>query len=137
MVHKHNSQSPLTYIVFGIYRFSTFGAQRGATVLCNMDQEKKKRKVLLTLLTKKVNEVEVIQRKGSALEFATLLTQLEEIGQQVNLCNEKIQEVLLESDVSEEILTEELTNSQDYKDCLLYTSPSPRDLSTSRMPSSA
>ena len=29
---------------------------------------------------------------------------------------------------------------QDYdheKDCLLYTSPSPRDLSTSRMPSSA
>ena len=24
-----------------------------------------------------------------------------------------------------------------YKDCLLYTSPSPRDLSTSRMPSSA
>ena len=29
----------------------------------------------------------------------------------------------------------ELTN--DYNDCLLYTSPSPRDLSTSRMPSSA
>ncbi len=25
----------------------------------------------------------------------------------------------------------------DYTDCLLYTSPSPRDLSTSRMPSSA
>ena len=25
----------------------------------------------------------------------------------------------------------------DLKDCLLYTSPSPRDLSTSRMPSSA
>ena len=25
----------------------------------------------------------------------------------------------------------------DEKDCLLYTSPSPRDLSTSRMPSSA
>ena len=25
----------------------------------------------------------------------------------------------------------------DYKACLLYTSPSPRDLSTSRMPSSA
>ena len=24
-----------------------------------------------------------------------------------------------------------------FKDCLLYTSPSPRDLSTSRMPSSA
>ena len=26
---------------------------------------------------------------------------------------------------------------KDYKACLLYTSPSPRDLSTSRMPSSA
>ena len=31
-----------------------------------------------------------------------------------------------------------LTNlNQQFKDCLLYTSPSPRDLSTSRMPSSA
>ena len=27
--------------------------------------------------------------------------------------------------------------SKNLKDCLLYTSPSPRDLSTSRMPSSA
>ena len=34
---------------------------------------------------------------------------------------------------------EELENAVDdhYNDCLLYTSPSPRDLSTSRMPSSA
>ena len=30
-----------------------------------------------------------------------------------------------------------LQNAASYKDCLLYTSPSPRDLSTSRMPSSA
>ena len=30
-----------------------------------------------------------------------------------------------------------LTISSENKDCLLYTSPSPRDLSTSRMPSSA
>ena len=28
-------------------------------------------------------------------------------------------------------------NVANYEDCLLYTSPSPRDLSTSRMPSSA
>ena len=28
-------------------------------------------------------------------------------------------------------------HSDEYKPCLLYTSPSPRDLSTSRMPSSA
>ena len=32
--------------------------------------------------------------------------------------------------------TSEIEKVQDY-DCLLYTSPSPRDLSTSRMPSSA
>ena len=30
-----------------------------------------------------------------------------------------------------------LKNLEKYKSCLLYTSPSPRDLSTSRMPSSA
>ena len=32
---------------------------------------------------------------------------------------------------------EELSKQAEDKDCLLYTSPSPRDLSTSRMPSSA
>ena len=31
----------------------------------------------------------------------------------------------------------EATSAKDYTPCLLYTSPSPRDLSTSRMPSSA
>eukprot|EP00831_Metopus_contortus_P046465 TRINITY_DN37328_c0_g1_i1.p2 TRINITY_DN37328_c0_g1~~TRINITY_DN37328_c0_g1_i1.p2 ORF type:complete len:110 (-),score=36.98 TRINITY_DN37328_c0_g1_i1:123-452(-) len=31
----------------------------------------------------------------------------------------------------------QVTTGVEYKDCLLYTSPSPRDLSTSRMPSSA
>ena len=36
------------------------------------------------------------------------------------------------------ILTERIKNLTDHlKTCLLYTSPSPRDLSTSRMPSSA
>ena len=34
-------------------------------------------------------------------------------------------------------LTEESSNDFIFKRCLLYTSPSPRDLSTSRMPSSA
>ena len=40
-----------------------------------------------------------------------------------------------------EVLALVLTNADpdivEYADCLLYTSPSPRDLSTSRMPSSA
>ena len=30
-----------------------------------------------------------------------------------------------------------LTSMREYKDCLLYTSPSPRDVEESRMPSSA
>ena len=34
-------------------------------------------------------------------------------------------------------LTGYVNSTDDFKDCLLYTSPSPRDLSTSRMPSSA
>ena len=34
-------------------------------------------------------------------------------------------------------LRAEQRRSQEHQDCLLYTSPSPRDLSTSRMPSSA
>ena len=36
-----------------------------------------------------------------------------------------------------DIIVEPETNLDKYLDCLLYTSPSPRDLSTSRMPSSA
>ena len=39
--------------------------------------------------------------------------------------------------VPEPVLAEELVGRLDREDCLLYTSPSPRDLSTSRMPSSA
>ena len=35
------------------------------------------------------------------------------------------------------IVSAKAENLQDLKTCLLYTSPSPRDLSTSRMPSSA
>ena len=33
--------------------------------------------------------------------------------------------------------SEGVISLDEFKDCLLYTSPSPRDLSTSRMPSSA
>ena len=53
---------------------------------------------------------------------------------------------LQESDQIRDLITNELKIGQiridakcliEYFDCLLYTSPSPRDLSTSRMPSSA
>ena len=36
-----------------------------------------------------------------------------------------------------EVLEMDIQNTEQVQDCLLYTSPSPRDLSTSRMPSSA
>ena len=41
------------------------------------------------------------------------------------------------TDLKEEILSKEKDIIDQYEFCLLYTSPSPRDLSTSRMPSSA
>ena len=45
----------------------------------------------------------------------------------------KVLKVLLEHKVLKDIRVTKV----DYLPCLLYTSPSPRDLSTSRMPSSA
>ena len=41
-------------------------------------------------------------------------------------------------DLTQKIVFEEVSSFiEQYNNCLLYTSPSPRDLSTSRMPSSA
>ena len=56
-----------------------------------------------------------------------------------NVAADKVQEV--RARISEEHPDIRVMSSGEmaeiYKDCLLYTSPSPRDLSTSRMPSSA
>ena len=45
----------------------------------------------------------------------------------------------LEEEISEQIerYKKIVAHMEEISDCLLYTSPSPRDLSTSRMPSSA
>ena len=48
---------------------------------------------------------------------------------------EKLQQIIHETEVIEPPLPP--PGVEEYKICLLYTSPSPRDLSTSRMPSSA
>ena len=90
-----------------------------------MEQEKKKRKVLRSILTKKVNEIEVLKKKKdrptSILEFSALLDQLQDIGSQVNASNEKVQEIMVDDEeVTEEILTEEFSNSQEYKDKLIF-----------------
>ena len=69
-------------------------------------------------VSKKPIEVRMGKGKGSPEYYA---------------CRVKPGRILFEVDgVSEQIAKEAL-----YKACLLYTSPSPRDLSTSRMPSSA
>ena len=45
--------------------------------------------------------------------------------------------VCLTSDLPAQETEKAPSTEQEKEDCLLYTSPSPRDLSTSRMPSSA
>ena len=50
-------------------------------------------------------------------------------------CAQKSADIPLKGETSPYLFV--FAGDQDKKDCLLYTSPSPRDLSTSRMPSSA
>ena len=54
----------------------------------------------------------------------------------IDLCNEIIRDELPAGDLAREGRSD-LPTPVEIKACLLYTSPSPRDLSTSRMPSSA
>ena len=55
-----------------------------------------------------------------------------------NLGDIKVSKDDIIENVAEKILTQEkIVGVVDSNNCLLYTSPSPRDLSTSRMPSSA
>ena len=55
---------------------------------------------------------------------------------------EEVEEIIIKADWREAPITDGDTSTfvlsdNEIKACLLYTSPSPRDLSTSRMPSSA
>ena len=50
---------------------------------------------------------------------------------------DRLKILLLQIRDDPKVRREELESFARYSDCLLYTSPSPRDLSTSRMPSSA
>ena len=54
-----------------------------------------------------------------------------------NTARERLQLVLAHDRVDMSSLTTDLLDKMRKEICLLYTSPSPRDLSTSRMPSSA
>ena len=52
------------------------------------------------------------------------------------MCSSEVAQIAHELKTNKE-LRQLMTEALDASPCLLYTSPSPRDLSTSRMPSSA
>ena len=60
------------------------------------------------------------------------ITYLNSMVQVIREKNEDLEQAQLKDDVVSDI-----NSSEERVSCLLYTSPSPRDLSTSRMPSSA
>ena len=75
-------------------------------------------------------------QNDALVEIAVLVTdaQLNVLGTGVDLVIKCEPEKLANM---QQVVIDMHTNSGLIKDCLLYTSPSPRDLSTSRMPSSA
>ena len=75
---------------------------------------------------------EVFEEEGAIKEAFSSIGQ-DQVFRFWKELNLKEKEYLLQS--LKEISTEECETA--WNDCLLYTSPSPRDLSTSRMPSSA
>ena len=76
----------------------------------------------------------MLQSGDTAQKFAALLKKVET----VKLSGAKSDVQDLEREFTELLSTVKLTEEQiQFLTCLLYTSPSPRDLSTSRMPSSA
>jgi len=82
---------------------------------------------LVEVLTEPIQaRIEYIRRQKPESEVATRLRLLRLVGDQeaVAAAEKPYQEALAAAEKT-------------YDDCLLYTSPSPRDLSTSRMPSSA
>ena len=60
---------------------------------------------------------------------------LEKVDQYINLLNQL--DLKLVKVIDTHIHADHISGIAELRDCLLYTSPSPRDLSTSRMPSSA
>ena len=103
-----------------------------------------------TMLSERCDAIEAIVAKVRILrpqaverQRAKLISRIEELETEHD--NSRLEQELLyiaqRLDVDEELdrLTAHLSELRDIlqRDCLLYTSPSPRDLSTSRMPSSA
>ena len=101
------------------------------------EEDKEKEKEFLTAFAKNLNAAKVVKRtvgvefneSGSIIGFAD--------GDKNNTKSTTEQQLFtLDIDAERNRVVASDTGGH-YRDCLLYTSPSPRDLSTSRMPSSA
>eukprot|EP00831_Metopus_contortus_P057823 TRINITY_DN50136_c0_g1_i2.p2 TRINITY_DN50136_c0_g1~~TRINITY_DN50136_c0_g1_i2.p2 ORF type:complete len:111 (+),score=30.81 TRINITY_DN50136_c0_g1_i2:64-396(+) len=93
-------------------------------------QRLKKKKITQDYLNKKaIEEASLLEKRRTDLKFSLIENEnkLIEIQKKIFVKEQSLSD--LESKIKNEV--------NHYKDCLLYTSPSPRDLSTSRMPSSA
>jgi len=62
---------------------------------------------------------------------------VEEIGARVKGAESNLEQATEEFERQSRLFDRDLTSDTQYKNCLLYTSPSPRDRTRSRMPSSA
>jgi len=123
---SHHPEKPTSVSVEEIKQFPTVDRRRNPGVPSEQ---------------REAGEVAVFQELGKALTSSLQLDQV------LRTIMEKIDEflrpdnwsLLLLDEPKQELYFELAVGkaSQALKDCLLYTSPSPRDLSTSRMPSSA
>ena len=83
-----------------------------------------------------------IPRPGTPESFKVLMRELQSLGLDIGVYTDEGKEVDLMQDINPRRNTPsrptyESLGTSDYEDCLLYTSPSPRDMRRSRMPSSA
>ena len=130
-----------------IYPRFNFGARISLGTLLNHGNEKKKAEIDVTIAELEHNQeklairAQVLERyEKYLLAKAILITrkQAEEDSYQTyELVNELFKNGQAEYDEVNAASTAYFNSKESFMTCLLYTSPSPRDLSTSRMPSSA
>ena len=95
----------------------------------------KKTRILLAILTLELGGSEIVQ--SADIKFSKAVKVLREVGSEGkgNIAASQAMEYLSKSD--KEVIPVLLSAMDEANPCLLYTSPSPRDATLSRMPSSA
>ena len=103
-------------------------------------------KQLLDVMVSELLQVQETQRRGLAVSDAEIDASIERFASQQNMTGDQFMTYIKQNgessnrfrqSVSDSLNISRLTEYYARSSCLLYTSPSPRDLSTSRMPSSA